>query len=108
PCGVFEITPDIALRIDHGGSARLLITDQVGGVGEAVQIVLFENHSDQLSGIGSQLRLVIPPCPIVRNQFQPVLCLVGRPPRAAAGPLAGFGASYRPTALRNAPSRAGY
>ena len=35
---------DVALGIDHGRLAALLIGDQVGGMGEAAEVELLEDH----------------------------------------------------------------
>jgi hypothetical protein len=43
-CGEGQVTIDVALGIDHGGDARLFVADEVGGVGQAVQIELMEDH----------------------------------------------------------------
>src|SRR3984957_16349995 len=39
---------DIALWIDNGRSCASLISQQVGGMGQATQIVLFQNHAGYL------------------------------------------------------------
>ena len=42
-----QVLVDVALRIDHGRLAALLVRDQVGGVGEAAEVVLLEDHTVQ-------------------------------------------------------------
>jgi hypothetical protein len=42
--GKLEITFDVTLRIDHRRRACLFVSNQVGSVGEAIQIKLLENH----------------------------------------------------------------
>ena len=44
PPGVLEVLLDVALRIDHGRVAARLVGDQVGGVREAAEVVLLEDH----------------------------------------------------------------
>jgi len=39
-----DVLVDVALRIDHGRLAALLIGDQVGGMGEAAEVELLEDH----------------------------------------------------------------
>ena len=41
---IVEVGVDVALRIDDGGGAARLIADQVRRVGEAIQVVLLEDH----------------------------------------------------------------
>jgi len=42
--GVGQVLLDVALRVDdHGGRAGL-VSHQIGGVGKAAEIVLFEDH----------------------------------------------------------------
>ena len=47
---VGDVLLDVALRIDDDGGRTGLIAEQVGGVGEAPQVVLFQEHrcSDSL------------------------------------------------------------
>jgi hypothetical protein len=40
----FHIALDVTLGIDDGGSAGLLVTDQVRSVSEAIEIELLEDH----------------------------------------------------------------
>jgi hypothetical protein len=42
--GVGEVLLDVALRVDHDGGGGGLIGDQIRGVGEAAEIILFEKH----------------------------------------------------------------
>ena len=42
--GEGEVLIDVALRIDDGGFAGWFVADEVGGVGEAAEIELFEDH----------------------------------------------------------------
>lgn len=44
--GELEIAADIALRIDGGGMARLLVSDDVRGVRKTGQIKLLEDHAN--------------------------------------------------------------
>jgi hypothetical protein len=47
--GVVEVLGDVAAGVDDHGPAGGLVADQVGRVGQAVEIVLCEVH-DQISG----------------------------------------------------------
>ena len=40
-----QVDVDIALRIDDRSDPSDFVTDQVGGMGEAIQIKLLENHA---------------------------------------------------------------
>ena len=42
--GEGQVLPDIALRIDDRGDMRLLVTDQIRGMREAIEIELFQKH----------------------------------------------------------------
>ena len=42
--GVLEILVDVALRVHDGRDAGRLVRDQVGGMGQTAEVVLFENH----------------------------------------------------------------
>ena len=42
--GVGEVLLDVALRVDDDGGAAGFVAEQVGGVGEAAEVVLFQNH----------------------------------------------------------------
>src|SRR5438309_687089 len=44
PVSVLEVLRDVALRVDHGRLAALLVGDQVRGMGEAPEVVLLEDH----------------------------------------------------------------
>jgi hypothetical protein len=44
PGGEFKVLADVALRIDDGSRARLLVPDQVRCVCKAIEIELLENH----------------------------------------------------------------
>jgi hypothetical protein len=50
---VVEILRDITLGIDHGSHASRPIGDQVGGVGEAAEVVLLEDHAIDVLGSGT-------------------------------------------------------
>jgi hypothetical protein len=43
--GKFEVTIDVALRIDDGCRSRCLVTDKIGSMREAVQIKLLEDQA---------------------------------------------------------------
>ena len=42
--GVGQVLLDVALRVDDDGGRTGLVSEQIGGVGEAAQVVLFQNH----------------------------------------------------------------
>ena len=44
PLGVREVLVDVALRVDHGGDAAALVGDEVGGMSEAAEVVLLQDH----------------------------------------------------------------
>jgi hypothetical protein len=44
PVCVLHVLVDVTLRVDHRGDPAPLVSDQVGGVGEAAQVVLLEDH----------------------------------------------------------------
>ena len=44
PVGVPQVMIDVALRIDHGRLAAVLIGDQVRGVSEAAEVVPLEDQ----------------------------------------------------------------
>ena len=46
--GVLEILVNVALGIDDGGGLGAFVGDDVGGVGEASQVVLFDDHDELL------------------------------------------------------------
>ena len=48
--GEGDVLIDVALRIDDRGNAGLFVTDEVGGVGEAAEVELFEDHVGDASG----------------------------------------------------------
>ena len=41
---VAQVLVDVALRIDDGSRPALLVRDEVGGVREAAEVVLLDNH----------------------------------------------------------------
>jgi hypothetical protein len=41
---ILEILLDVALRVDYNRGVRLSVADQVGRMGQAAQIVLFQQH----------------------------------------------------------------
>src|SRR6266571_6151067 len=41
---VGQVLLDIALRVDDDGGRTGLVCDQIGGVGQATQVILFQNH----------------------------------------------------------------
>ena len=47
---VVEVLGDVSLRVDHHGTARGLVADQVRGVREAPEVVLLEEHVRSLPG----------------------------------------------------------
>ncbi len=49
PFGVGEILLDVALRIDDDGGLALLITEQIGGVCQASEVVLLQDHRSLMS-----------------------------------------------------------
>ena len=42
--GVGQVLLDIALRVDDDGGRTGLVSEQIGGVGQAAQVILFQNH----------------------------------------------------------------
>jgi hypothetical protein len=40
-----EIVVDVSLRVDDGGDARGFIGDQIGSVGETIEVELLEDHA---------------------------------------------------------------
>ena len=50
--GVDQVLVDVALGIDDDGGTALLVSEQVGGVGQAAEIVLLEDHRRFESSIG--------------------------------------------------------
>jgi hypothetical protein len=42
--GVLQVAVDVALRIHDHSRAALRVAQQVGGVGQAAQIILFQDH----------------------------------------------------------------
>ncbi len=42
--GVGEVLGDVALRVDNNGGLGGLVAEEVGGVREAAEIVLLEDH----------------------------------------------------------------
>ena len=47
--GVGQVLLDVALRIDDDGGRTGLVPEQIGGVGQAAQVVLFQNHRSRQS-----------------------------------------------------------
>ena len=43
--GVGQVLLDVALRVDDDGGRTGLVSEQIGGVGQAAQVILFQNHS---------------------------------------------------------------
>src|SRR2546422_11253777 len=41
---VGQVLLDVALRVDDDGGRTGLVSDQIGGVGQATQVILFQNH----------------------------------------------------------------
>jgi hypothetical protein len=54
--GVLEIPRDVALRVDDDRPSGGLVTDQVGGVRQAAEEVLLEDHGDTFEGLESHDR----------------------------------------------------
>jgi len=48
--GEGKVTVDVALGIDDGGDAGGFVGDEVGGVGETVEIELLEEHGEESTG----------------------------------------------------------
>jgi hypothetical protein len=46
--GELEVLVDLEARVDHGGHARVLVPDQVGGAAEVVVGDLAEDHAPTL------------------------------------------------------------
>ena len=44
PAGVAQVLVDVALRVDDRRRPAALIRDEIGGVGEAAQVVALEDH----------------------------------------------------------------
>jgi hypothetical protein len=42
--GVLQVLPDVTLRIDDGRDAGVLVRDQIGGVREAAEVILLQEH----------------------------------------------------------------
>ena len=42
--GVGQVLLDVALGVDDDGGRTGLVSEQIGGVGQAAQVVLFQNH----------------------------------------------------------------
>jgi len=42
--GIVDVLLDIALGVDDDGGGTGLVSEQIGGVGQAAQVVLFQNH----------------------------------------------------------------
>jgi hypothetical protein len=42
--GVGQVLLDIALRVDDDGGRTGLVSEKIGGVGQAAQVLLFQNH----------------------------------------------------------------
>jgi hypothetical protein len=53
--GVIEVLLDVTLRVDDRGAASHLIGDQVGGVRQAAEVVLLEDHDPEPLGCGTIL-----------------------------------------------------
>jgi hypothetical protein len=49
PPSIFQVLVNVPLRIDHNRSAAVLVPNQIGGVGEAAQVILFKDHNPLLS-----------------------------------------------------------
>src|ERR1017187_8188168 len=47
--GVGQILLDVALRVDDDGSRTGLVSEQIGGVGEAAEVILFQDHRSSRS-----------------------------------------------------------
>ena len=43
---VGQVLLNVALRVDDDGGRTCLVSQQIGGVGKAAQIVLFQNHGN--------------------------------------------------------------
>ena len=74
--GVGQVLLDVALRIDDDGGRAGLVSEQIGGVGQAAQVVLFQNHEisqpalhcpkrkcSTLPGKSAELIDILPSCP---------------------------------------------
>ena len=44
PRGERHIAVDVALGVDDGGDPRLLVADQIGGVCQAIEVELLQDH----------------------------------------------------------------
>ena len=47
--GVGQVLLDVALRVDDDGGCALLVPEQIGGVRQASEVVLFQNHGSRPS-----------------------------------------------------------
>jgi hypothetical protein len=47
--GVGQVLLNVALRVDHDAGGAGFVSEQIRGMGEAAQVVLFQNHRDLLS-----------------------------------------------------------
>ena len=48
---LIHVLVDVPLRVDDDGRSRLLVADQVGGMGETAQKVLLQDHDGALMSI---------------------------------------------------------
>jgi hypothetical protein len=44
PVRILHVNIDVALRIHHRSDPAVLVSDEIGGVGEAAKVVLLEDH----------------------------------------------------------------
>jgi hypothetical protein len=49
--GINQVLLDVALGVDDDGGRTSLVSEQIGGVGEAAQVVLSQNHGNILQMI---------------------------------------------------------
>ena len=90
-CGLLQVDADVAAGIDDHRPPGALIADQVGGVGQAGQVVLGQDHLNHLPGwtVRQQVRQAV-------GLFHFVL----------AGDLAGCHLRLAPAGAGHAPHRA--
>ena len=56
-----DVVVHVALRVDDDGGLRVVVTDEVGGVGETAEVVLLQQHGvvfHRLCGRSGKLRRV--------------------------------------------------
>ena len=67
--GIGQVLLDIALGVDDDGGRTGLVSEQIGGVGQAAQVVLFQNHGSSIGAVRSSFQSLLRPDGFVAHKL---------------------------------------